>query len=130
MKRYIVVERPREPGELPALSIRNAESGVEMAIVPYSPGCIASALEFAHGAAAWPTLLAALPTVPHPGGPLNLVVAHYKDGSKQMISGAVVEAATATAKGELCKADQEEFERLYQKHKGDDAEDVWGGKGE
>jgi hypothetical protein len=49
--------------------------------------------------AAAPDLLAALPTVPHPGGRLVKVVAHYEDGSTQTIDGFVIEAAVARATG-------------------------------
>jgi len=45
-------------------------------------------------------LEAAMPMVPHPGGRLVKVVAHYEDGSKQTIDGEVVTAAIAKAKGE------------------------------
>lgn len=32
----------------------------------------------------------AMPSVPHPGGRLERVVAHYQDGSKQTIDGDVI----------------------------------------
>jgi len=49
--------------------------------------------------AAAPELLAAMPTVPHPGGKLLKVVAHYEDGSTQTIDGEVIEAVIAKATG-------------------------------
>lgn len=44
-------------------------------------------------------LLAALPTVPHPGGRLVKVVAHYESGATQTIDGEVILAAIAKARG-------------------------------
>jgi hypothetical protein len=49
--------------------------------------------------AAAPELLAAMPTVPHPGGRLLKVVAHYESGATQTIEGEVVTAAISKAKG-------------------------------
>lgn len=53
----------------------------------------------AHLFAAAPDLLAAMPTIGHPGGRLVKVVAHYESGATQTISGDIVEAAIAKAKG-------------------------------
>ena len=44
-------------------------------------------------------LLTAMPTLPHPGGELIKVVAHYEDGSTQTIDGKVISAAIAKARG-------------------------------
>lgn len=45
-----------------------------------------------------PDLVAAMPTVPHPGGRLIKVVAHYEDGSTQTIDGEVILAALQKAR--------------------------------
>ncbi len=49
--------------------------------------------------AASPDLLAAMPTVNHPGGRLLKVIAIYADGSTQTIDGEVIERAVAKATG-------------------------------
>ena len=53
----------------------------------------------AHLLAAAPDLLAAMPTINHPGGRLVKVVAHYESGATQTIDGEVVTAAIAKAEG-------------------------------
>lgn len=50
--------------------------------------------------AAAPDLLAAMPTLPHPGGKLIKVVAYYEDGTTQTIDGEVITAAVEKARGE------------------------------
>ena len=40
-----------------------------------------------------------MPTIPHPGGRLIKIVAHYADGSTQTIDGEVVTAAVRKAQG-------------------------------
>lgn len=45
-------------------------------------------------------LLAAMPSMPHPGGKLIEVVARYEDGSKQTINGHVMSSAIAKARGD------------------------------
>jgi hypothetical protein len=46
-------------------------------------------------------LLATMPTVPHPGGRLMKLVAHYEDGSTQTIDGDIVTAALAQAESDV-----------------------------